>query len=150
MKRNWLSRFLRNRDNFGHTIKLEYKRQETYSSVIGGIWTLLVQGMTLVMVIQAFKELYLMEDPTITSYSRPMNQEDISALIPLNLSDYNYFIAFSLLRLNTDNNPGESVLPPELGTITAQADLRYSEEKLPIELKKCEEVLSKDIILAST
>ena len=51
MKGNWFKRFLLNRDYFGHTMKLEYKRRDTYNSVFGGILTLLMQGLTLVMVI---------------------------------------------------------------------------------------------------
>ena len=63
MKGNWFTRFLRNRDSFGHSITLVYKGRDTYNSVVGGILTLLVQALTLVMVIQAVQELFLMQDP---------------------------------------------------------------------------------------
>ena len=95
MKGNWFSRFLRNRDLFGHAITLEYKGSDTYNSVIGGILTILVQVLTLVMVIQAVQELMLMQDPQIINYSKDVNtQEEISELIPLNFGDYDYVIAF--------------------------------------------------------
>ena len=51
MKGNTLTSLLRNRDSFGHTINLVYKQNGTYNTVIGGIFTLFVQGLTLVMII---------------------------------------------------------------------------------------------------
>ena len=60
MKGNFFARFLRNRDFFGHSFNLVYKKRDTYDSVIGGILTLLVQVLTLILVIQALQELALM------------------------------------------------------------------------------------------
>ena len=60
MKENCLRHFLRNRDSFGHTVSLEYKGRDKYNSVVGGILTLLMQGLTLVLVIQAVMEIFLM------------------------------------------------------------------------------------------
>ena len=110
MKGKWFTRFLMNRDHFGHSMKLEYKERETYNSLFGGIMTLLMQGLTLVMVIQAIIELYSMEDPIIINYTKPADPEDISRLIPLKFSEHdNYVIAFRLSEL----------IPPEFGAVWA-------------------------------
>ena len=94
MKGNWLSRFLRNRDSFGHTLQLVYKGRETYNSIIGGIFTLLMQGLTLVMVIYAVQNLFIMTDPVILNYTKPLTPQDKSKLVPLKFDDYDYVIAF--------------------------------------------------------
>ena len=59
------ARFLRDRDSFGHSVQLVYRGSKTYKSVIGGIVTLLVNAMTLILVIQACAELFLMKDPLV-------------------------------------------------------------------------------------
>ena len=111
MKKNWFTRFMLNRDSFGHEMKLEYKQRETYNSVFGGILTLLMQGITLIMVFQAVKELALMEEPLITNFTKPANADDISDLIPFNFGkNDNYILAFGLFG---------DIIPPEVGTIKA-------------------------------
>ena len=75
MKGNSLARFLRNRDSFGHAVQLIYKGNETYNSLFGGIVTLMVQALTLIMVIQAVTELASMEDPLIINYPKPLTIE---------------------------------------------------------------------------
>ena len=138
MKKNWFTRFMLNRDSFGHEMKLEYKQRETYNSVFGGILTLLVQGLTLAMVIQAIKELALMEDPLITNFTKPVNPDDISNLIPFNFKEKdNYNLAF---QLHGD------IIPPEVGAVKAMVMHELTDENWPIELKNCTEVLSKEII----
>ena len=76
MTANWFGKFLRNRDSFGHTIQLVYKGQGTYNSVIGGVLTLLVQVLTLVMIIQAMQDLFLMKDPMITNFEKHLTKEE--------------------------------------------------------------------------
>lgn len=44
---------LRGLDDFGHDIKVTYKGQETYQTLLGGFCTLLVKLLTLVLVISA-------------------------------------------------------------------------------------------------
>ena len=75
MKGNCLARFLRKRDSFGHAVQLIYKGNETYNSLFGGIVTLMVQALTLIMVIQAVTELASMEDPLIINYPKPLTIE---------------------------------------------------------------------------
>ena len=75
MKGNSLTRFLRNRDSFGHAVQLIYKGNKTYNSIFGGIITLMIQTLTLIMVIQAVTELASMEDPLIINYPKPLTLE---------------------------------------------------------------------------
>ena len=96
MKGNLFIRFLRNRDSFGHSVKLGYKGNDKYYSAIGGILTLFVQVLSLVMVIQAIDELYVMRDPLITNYAQPLTKEQRSQLIPMKFDDYGYVLAFKL------------------------------------------------------
>ena len=88
--------FLRGRDSFGHTVKLVYRGSETYNSVIGGIMTLLVKALTLVLIIQAFEELFFMKDPLITNYHKPLTLEDRQELYPMKFDDYDYVLAFKV------------------------------------------------------
>ena len=98
-----------------------------------------MQGLTLIIVFQAIKELALMEDPLITNYTKPVNPDDTSDLIPIKFSDYdNYILAFQL--------EGD-IIPPEIGTIEAYIIVdRDLSKRIQIELKNCTEVLSKEII----
>ena len=63
MRVNWLSKFLVGKDAFGHPVSVVYKGRETHGSILGGIFTLLMQGLTAVYMFAAFHELLMMEDP---------------------------------------------------------------------------------------
>ena len=69
----WFISKLRSRDSFGHEFNLSYKGNESHNSVCGGIVTLMVQALTMVLVYSAVKELILMEDPTIQSFTIPLS-----------------------------------------------------------------------------
>ena len=60
MPGNFLTRFLINRDIFGHSLNLVYKGHDAHNSVIGGILTLLVKGLTMTMIFQALLEIAFM------------------------------------------------------------------------------------------
>ena len=49
----WLTRLLRDRDSFGHPVQVAYKGQEKHNSILGGIMTLIVKGITLVLIFNA-------------------------------------------------------------------------------------------------
>ena len=122
-------------------MKLEYKYRETYNSIFGGILTLLMKGLTMAMVVQAVLELVLMENPLITNFTKPVNSGDISYLIPFKFSENdNYILAFKVFG---------DIIPPEVGAVKAIIIDLDTEEKSPIELKSCNEVLSKETILKS-
>ena len=63
MMKNWFTKFLLNRDTFGQPVQVAYKGRETYNTILGGILTLLMQGMTLAYIFTSSLELVLMEDP---------------------------------------------------------------------------------------
>ena len=93
MNFGWLSRFLRGRDSFGHPVQVLFKGRETYNSVLGGFCTLLLQLLTAVMIYKAIEEVLLMNDPTITSFTKPLTTAARKDLIPVKLDDNNYVIA---------------------------------------------------------
>ena len=47
---------------------MNYKGEESYNSVLGGFFSLIVLCFTLIQVVLAVKELYLMEDPDLAEY----------------------------------------------------------------------------------
>ena len=61
--KNWLTKFLVNRDAFGQPVQVAYKGHETYNTMLGGILTLLMQVMTMAYIFTSALELVLMEDP---------------------------------------------------------------------------------------
>ena len=118
MKTDKFFRFLSNRDLFGHSFQLLYKGDEAYNTVIGGILTLMVQLLTLVMAIRAYEEVVMMNDPRIINYTKPVGSEEISDLLPLKFDDSDFVIAFKASVTNKrTSQPTE--LPPTLGTLRA-------------------------------
>ena len=91
-----------------------------------------MQGLTLVMVIRAVEELFLMNDPLITNYSQPLTPEEKSKLVPLNFDDYGYVLAFKLIF--KDKTTGEKKpfmeLPQEIGAMKASIYDFYSLQTL--------------------
>ena len=82
-----------------------------------------------------------MEEPQITNFAKPVNQDDISNLIPFKFSEKdNYNLAFKVYG---------DIIPPEVGAVKAIIYDDETHEESPIELKNCTEVLSKEIILKS-
>ena len=65
-----------------------------------------------------------MEDPAITNYTKPVNPEDISDLIPFSFSENdNYIFAFKLIG---------DIIPPEVGAIKARVINDETKEINPI------------------
>ena len=69
------TRKLRALDVFGHAIKVNYKGEEAYNSVFGGILTLTMYVLTIVVIIRSAEEIVLMNDPVLQEYSVPLNPE---------------------------------------------------------------------------
>ena len=76
MKAFSLLRFIRSLDDFGHPIKLSYKGEDTYQSFFGGVFTLLVQVLTAVLIFTGFKKVINIADATISGYVRPVSSEE--------------------------------------------------------------------------
>ena len=84
------ARKIRALDVFGHAIKVNYKGQEAYNSVLGGIFTLIMYVLTIVLVIRSVEEIVLMRDPVLREYSKLLNPEDRAELIPVRLEAYDF------------------------------------------------------------
>ena len=72
--RDLFLRILPSLDNFGHSFALTYKGSEAYQTKLGGLCSLLIKVMTLIMFIVTCKSMILMEDPAIASFSRPLSK----------------------------------------------------------------------------
>lgn len=57
-------------DNFGHPAQLTYKGKQTFQTKLGGLCSIVIKVMTIVMVVIGLKSMMLMEDPEITSFTR--------------------------------------------------------------------------------
>ena len=75
-----LFRMLRKFDDYGYPIQVNYKGEATYQSFLGGMLTLLVNVMTLMIVVIGLKKVLLMDDPNITSFPRPVTAEERESL----------------------------------------------------------------------
>ena len=118
-KKNFTA-FLAGRDSFGHPLQLVYKGSKTHNSTLGGILSLFIYVLTFMMLIRAFKELILMEDPTTINQAKPLTLEDKAHIIPLNFEDYKYVIAFQITTLNYGSGMFTSLeIPPEVGGLEA-------------------------------
>ena len=67
-----IASLVRGLDNFGHSIKVNYRGEESFNSLFGGALTIVVYSLTLVMVMSAIKEMIQMNDPILSEYSRPL------------------------------------------------------------------------------
>ena len=130
--RNFL-RFLRDSDSFGHPVQVAYKGRETFNTYLGAFMSLIVKGLTLVLLANAALEVYLMEDPLITVYNRGLTKEQKAEMIPLSFSDYNYTIAYKFEY---------SLPPPEIAilfaTLTNESRAEFITKPHPKELKQIE------------
>ena len=62
------SNLLKSIDSFGHPIQVNYKGEETFKSLVGGVLSLLSLALTLVLVLKAVNEIVAMEEPTLTEF----------------------------------------------------------------------------------
>ena len=85
-------RLLRSVDTFGHSIRVNYRGEDSYKSALGGLMTLLVCSLTLVMVIRAIEEIAEMNEPTLMEYYKPMSDLDLKNALPLNLQDHSLLL----------------------------------------------------------
>ena len=102
----WFGTFLRNRDAFGHPMHVMYKGQETYSSIIGGLCTLLKTVMTGVLVIMAILELVMMKEPKIIIFTKPLTRPERAELAPFHFNDYDYVLAVKATVTRGKTGPG--------------------------------------------
>ena len=88
-----LTRFVRAHDGFGQPIVVNFERQETYKTLPGGILTILLHGLTSIIIVVSLIEVFAMNDPSVISYDRPLSKDDRDDLTPLSFEDFSYYIA---------------------------------------------------------
>lgn len=73
------------------------------------------------MVLKAVREIALMEEPSLTEYSKPLTLSDRSDYVPLRHDDYNFVIGFTTMvhprakRRQAGDNTILDSIPPEVG-----------------------------------
>ena len=67
-----ISNLVRSIDLFGHPIKVNYKGKHEYSSLLGGLISILAYSLTLVLIYRAAEEIFMMEDPELTEFTKPL------------------------------------------------------------------------------
>ena len=114
--------------------------KDLHTSVLGGILTLMVQALTASLMLGALREMFLMENPKIHNYAKPLSKEERAELVPLSLEDYNYVLAFKTDNYSYKSSQFEGApIPLEVGRIKAWANDGPNWIDLPLE--KCSAVL---------
>ena len=57
-------------DVFGHDVKVMYKGKDTFNTALGGLISVLVYVLTVIIAVRAIEEVVLMQDPSLTQYSK--------------------------------------------------------------------------------
>ena len=140
MKENFFKRVLRNIDSFGHTVSLNYKGRQTYSTVAGGIITLTIQALTLIMVYRVIHELIAMEQPQVINYEMPITKKDRAEHIPLKFEEFNYIIAVKFWVTHKITHE-KTMIPPEVGELIGFSSLKKVDR-----FSNCTEILTQEMI----
>ena len=142
---------VRGYDGFGHEIKVNYKGEETYNSAFGGAISLVVYALTLVLIVKSAQELYLMEDPVLAAFTKPIALEERADLVPLLHEDYGFVLGVSIEAI--DNITGAKVsIPPEMGrwrivNLVKNKGDEYGDEYLEeADLVDCRDVIDEEIV----
>ena len=75
MRPNFLQ-FIRSRDFLGRPVTVQFKGQETYKTLCGGVLSIVMQSMILYLLAFSFYEMFFMDNPQIISYDKPLSSED--------------------------------------------------------------------------
>ena len=112
-------RLLRSLDTFGHPIKVNYKGEETYNSALGGILTLAMYALTLVLVERAFTEIFTMQEPSLSEYMKPLSRDEKLDMGDVGFADKNFVFGLYLTIYSTgigdDRTMPSYQIPQELG-----------------------------------
>ena len=134
-----LRKLVRGLDRFGHQIKVNYKGEETYNSSLGGIITVAVYALTLILIVKSAEEILLMQDPKITAFSKPLNLEERAELVPVAHDDYDFVFGFYV----------SLGIPPEIGTWIV-ANTNSKELYSASSLLDCRDVIDEEIVAGSS
>ena len=108
--------------------------------MLGGVLSIAVKILTIVLSISAFQEVILMEEPLITNYSRPMSLGDRDELGSFQLADHRYIIAVEMFAI-TPKRSGVKV-PAEYGTMFATVNKETEKGVDLLEMRPCEDLIS--------
>ena len=145
---------MRGYDGFGHEIKVNYKGDETYNSAFGGAITLVVYALTLVTIVKAAQELYLMEDPVLAAFTKPITLEERADLVPLLHDDYGFVLGVSVEATHKTTDAKVSI-PPEIGrwtivNVEKNKGVEDGAEKYEyVNFVDCRDVIDEDIVTTS-
>ena len=99
-------------------------------------------------VILAVQEVFVMEDPVVTSFSEPMNLEERADLVPLVHKDYDFVFGFSELVVEKDTGT-EMSMPPEIGTWIVISVNSKGPPYVESSLLDCRDVIDEEISAVS-
>ena len=111
-----ISRLFAGLDDFGHRYPLTYKGSDSYQTAMGGMASALIKVLTLTMIVVYFKSMWLMEDPEIISFSRPLSKQEKDELGPINFGEQGFY-----LGVVTYVNAVPAHIPPEVGKLASYA-----------------------------
>ena len=117
-------RLVRGRDSFGHPVSVNFKGEEVLQTLPGGIATLMVELLTLVVAISCFSEVVGMHEPRVTTYARTLTASERNEHGPYDLREEGVVIAFGIASVGIENNgiirfTDKLIIPPEYGRIAA-------------------------------
>ena len=138
-----LLRFVRSLDDYGSPIELTYKGKTSHQTFMGGVCSLGVQVLTLIIVVIGVRKVLFMTDPNITSYARPVSAEERESLSQngLRFSDYDFNLALRVDVIDLDGNVS-SAIPEKYARLAAKLHSSDSEPGgTVVELKPCDEAL---------
>ena len=115
MNKFYFGRLLRHLDVFGHRVSLNYKGNETYTTVLGGVLSIIVYGLTLILAIRAMQEILMMDEPSLTEYEKPLSLSDRAELGPIRGNDYEFIFALIIEIEDLATEEETFGIPPEVG-----------------------------------
>ena len=86
--------FIKGADSLGYEFKVLYKGKERFSTLCGGLVSLMMQGLLFYLIGTSAYEMFFMDDPKIATITKPLSREEKIDLVPILFSDNDYTIAF--------------------------------------------------------
>ena len=143
-----LSKLIKERDSLGHPIRLLLRGEDSYRTICGGLVSIAIQIMTMILIYESLINIVFMDSPEIISFEKPMSVEDKKSLAPLHFNDYGYTIAMKIAVFNYETYEWSMGLPQKVGSFDTW--VYHNEEWVQLELKHCSDILAKETIDASS
>ena len=113
-----LGRFVKNLDNFGHSISVSYKGQDSHQTIIGGFMTIIVRVLTAITIVIGFEKVIGMTEPIITSFPRFIPHDEREERGTFSFADLEFNIGVWEQARSVDNEYFYFV-PENIARITA-------------------------------